>query len=366
MKILCVIDSLGSGGAQRQMVNLACGLKTRGHEVELFIYYPHLDFYRSVLDEAGIQIHEVNDVSGFSFQVVKSLAKILRESKFEALISFLPSPNIYSILASFLSFSPTKIIVSERTSKEGDVAFWRSLLRRILYLRSRFIVVNSITHADFLRRFVFLSKKVKTIYNGYLIEDTTLKILRSENDFTSLLVVGRISAVKNGVRLLQALLLFQQRNGCIPLVFWAGRQEQDQQSLRIRAEMNQLIATSSTLQASWRWLGERTDVPQLLADCDALIHVSLYEGLPNVVCEAFIAGRPVIASSVCDHPLLVEDGVRGLLCEPYSSESICVAIERFVALSREQRQTMGDNARKYAEKYLSLERMVDEYEALIN
>ena len=58
MKILCVIDSLGSGGAQRQMVNLARGFKSKGYDVEMLIYYPQLNFFRPEVEKAGGRIHE--------------------------------------------------------------------------------------------------------------------------------------------------------------------------------------------------------------------------------------------------------------------------------------------------------------------
>jgi len=38
MIILCVIDTLGSGGAQRQLVNIAIGFKERGHTVSFLVY----------------------------------------------------------------------------------------------------------------------------------------------------------------------------------------------------------------------------------------------------------------------------------------------------------------------------------------
>ena len=40
MKILCLIDDLGSGGAQRQLVNLSKGFVSRGHEVSFLVYHP--------------------------------------------------------------------------------------------------------------------------------------------------------------------------------------------------------------------------------------------------------------------------------------------------------------------------------------
>ena len=366
MKILCVTDSLGSGGAQRQMVNLACGLKAKGYDVELFIYHPQLDFYRSIINEAGIIVNEVNGVSGFSFKVVRSIAGLLRKRKFEALISFLPSPNIYSILAGLYTFSKVKLIISERTSSEADVSLLEPILRRVLYLKARTIVVNSYHHSIALKRYLWLKEKITIIYNGYSFKKEIPNILGGRNTRFALIVVGRNTFPKNGVRLLHALLLFEQRNGYMPNVSWVGRQEQDHQSLLIRAEMDQLIASNSSLESNWKWLGERSDIPQLLAHTDALIHVSLYEGLPNVVCEAFIAAKPVIVSAVCDHPLLVEEGVRGHLCDPLSPESICHAIERFLALTPEERHSMGRNARRYAEEHLTLERMVNEYEALLS
>ena len=166
--------------------------------------------------------------------------------------------------------------------------------------------------------------------------------------------------------LAKALQLYQQNYGDTLKLFWAGRQDMSQDSLMEWQEINNLFSRDPHLSSNWRWLGERSDISQLLGSCDALIHVSLYEGLPNVICEAFIAGRPVIASAVCDHPLLVEEGVRGLLCDPLSPESICEAIERFVALPLEKRQEMGCNARHYAEEHLTLQRMVDDYEALLH
>ncbi|CDS91584.1 hypothetical protein BN1088_1400001 [Sphingobacterium sp. PM2-P1-29] len=42
MRVLCVIDSLGSGGAQKQLVEIGKGLKEDGYEVEFLIYYKHL------------------------------------------------------------------------------------------------------------------------------------------------------------------------------------------------------------------------------------------------------------------------------------------------------------------------------------
>jgi glycosyltransferase involved in cell wall biosynthesis len=367
MKILCIIDSLGSGGAQRQIVNLACGLKAKGHVVEMFVYFPELRFFREEINAASIPVHEVHKSKGFSLKVLGKLIYLMRTGKYDTLISFLNTPNIYVELARIIARPRLRLIVSERNSFIKGTASPMEKLTRYLHVCADAVVANSLTQANCLRKHSWLQHKSHVIYNGYQITTTNKQERHdAERDLTAFLIVGRIDAEqKNGVRLLEALVLFYQRNGYTPKVSWAGRQEFDSKSLKVRAEIERLLNDNPQVSMHWQWLGERTDIPQLMANCDALIHVSLFEGLPNVVCEALIAGRPVIASNVCDHPILVEDGVRGLLCDPLSPLAICEAIELFESLDAHERHAMGINARRYAEENLTLNKMVIAYEELI-
>ena len=93
MKILLFIDHLGMGGAQRQIAELACGLKRRGHDVEVFVYFSEYDFFRPLLREHRITLHEYAKGRGFSFGVLARLVKIIRHGRFDAVISYLSSPK---------------------------------------------------------------------------------------------------------------------------------------------------------------------------------------------------------------------------------------------------------------------------------
>jgi glycosyltransferase involved in cell wall biosynthesis len=365
MKILCIIDSLGSGGAQRQMVNLALGLKAKGHAVELFVYFPELRFFRPRIDAVGIPVHEVTKGRGFSFKVVWALLKLYRSSQFDGVISFLDKPNIYAELAKMFSLLRIKLVVSERSSFINERKSIHNNIKRWLYLTANYVVTNSHAQSNWLRKHSWLREKVHTIYNGYIFDPAAdFCQLKGALGDLSLLSIGRIDSGKNGIGLLQGLIRFYQKYGDCPTLLWAGRQDQDPSSLKERQNIDELLTQYPVIAHHWQFLGERRDIQDLLHQADALIHVSLYEGLPNAVCEAFIAARPVIASNVCDHPLLVEDGVRGFLCDPFSSESICEAIERFLLLNAEGRQQMRFNARSYANQYLTVDRMVSDYEAL--
>ena len=54
MRLLCFIDSLGAGGAQRQLVTLAIEFAKRGYDVE-FLLYEHNDFYLPTLRDNNIK-----------------------------------------------------------------------------------------------------------------------------------------------------------------------------------------------------------------------------------------------------------------------------------------------------------------------
>jgi len=364
MKVLFVIDSLGSGGAQRQVVNLACGLKAKGHSVELLVYFPDLRFFRPEIDAVGIPVHEVRKGKGFSLKVLWRLTLLLRTRRYEVVISFLTTPNIYCEMVKLIN-PATRLIVSERSSNALDGSPLGALARRLLHLAANSVVTNSESHRNWLSKFPWLRSKTVTIYNGYTMFPLPDRQLVNHTGEFRYLVIGRVDAGKNGLRLIKALILFRRKHGRTPVISWAGRREVGGGSRAYIDEMEALLAQHPTIFANWHWLGERSDVPDLLATHDALIHPSLYEGLPNVVCEALIAGCPVIISNVCDHPLLVEEGSRGFLCDPLSEESICAAIERFESLKCQDRINMGLKARKYAEDHLTIDCMVSSYEALL-
>jgi glycosyltransferase involved in cell wall biosynthesis len=78
-----------------------------------------------------------------------------------------------------------------------------------------------------------------------------------------------------------------------------------------RASLECRAAELGLLPGGLEMLGERTDVPALLADSDALMLTSDHEGFPNVILEAMAASLPVITTPAGDAGLLDEDGRTG-------------------------------------------------------
>ncbi len=89
---------------------------------------------------------------------------------------------------------------------------------------------------------------------------------------------------------------------------------------------------------------------EFIAAGDLLAHTALFETFGNVILEAFIAGKPVVATSVDGPRSIVSHGEDGLLVPPGDIPALADALVRLIQDS-ELRTTMGERARRTAEEY---------------
>lgn len=369
MKILCVIDHLGSGGAQRQLVALSRELRSRGHEVAVFIYFPEFTFFRDALDKAGIAVHSASKPHVGPGGVLQALRRLIASERPHALVSFLGTPNVYSVLATIGTATRPRVLVSERSShlaERGLRSRIRGLAQRLLYVAAHGVVANSSSQAEWLRRWHFwLRRKVHHVPNGLPSEAYSHTPLPPPGQALRLIAIGRVGAEKNVLGLVRALHHLATQGTPLPHVAWVGPDDASPAGRAYRAEVEAVCRAHPAVAAHWRWLGRRRDIQALLAEHDALIHPAFYEGYPNVVCEAFAAARPALLSAVCDHPDLAADGERGLLFDPCDERSIGKAIIEFGRLPIERRQTMADDAFEFAQRELAVQKLAERYEALL-
>lgn len=126
-------------------------------------------------------------------------------------------------------------------------------------------------------------------------------------DAPHLLVIGRLAPQKGHADALVAIAEVLERHPHAKLSI-VGHGE-------LRAELEQQ-AESLGIASAVQFLGQRNDIPLLLAQADMLVSSSLWEGFPTVVLEAMAAGVPVVATDVSGSRELVENGLTGLLVLP--------------------------------------------------
>jgi len=112
-----------------------------------------------------------------------------------------------------------------------------------------------------------------------------------------------------------------------------------------------------------RFLGPRTDVPDILASLDVFAFPSLFEGLCLAVIEAQTAGVPIVATAVGGIKETVVDGETGLLVPPRDPQALAAAIRRLLDHPEEAARLAAEARRRALERY-SEEQMVSRTLAL--
>ncbi|MCF6317553.1 MAG: glycosyltransferase family 4 protein [Marinosulfonomonas sp.] len=115
------------------------------------------------------------------------------------------------------------------------------------------------------------------------------------------------------------------------------------------------------------YLGATDDVRPHIAAADCVVLPSYYpEGTPRSLLEAAAMARPVITTDTPGCRNVVKNAQTGFLCEPRSVDSLTVAIEEFLALSREQQTEMGRQGRRKMELEYDETIVIDAYRKVIN
>lgn len=356
-KILCLIDGLGFGGAQRQIIGLTNFLSIRGYEVELVSYHKR-DFYNDLLNRLNIK--HTNLICNNKISKITSLIDYVKRGKYDVVISYLDGPNIYSCLLKLFGIK-SKIIVSERITDINVTSYDR--LKFNLYRLANYIVPNSHSEKDYIvQNFPFLLNKTKVITNftetNYFVPSKTP---HKVNEKVEILIAGRISDQKNILLFLDALKKVEHQNIQAHLSWYGnigkGMEDYQRQVLKKQTDLN--------LTSMITFYSGTNNILEKYRECDAFCLPSLYEGFPNVICEAMSCGKPILCSNVCDNPYLVENGVNGFLFDPTNAESMATAISDFCNLNESQMRSMGAESRKKALEICSPETFVNKYIALI-
>jgi glycosyltransferase involved in cell wall biosynthesis len=166
--------------------------------------------------------------------------------------------------------------------------------------------------------------------------------------------VGRLNWAKDQVGLIRAFRFVRERRTDTALVLIGDGE--------LRAELQQ-CAFDEGVAGSVYFLGDRSDVRELLQGFDLFVLSSLSEGYSMALLEASAVALPIVATDVGGNGEIVRDGSTGRLVPPSDSSALADAM---LTLLREPRQamTLGRAARAWVERHGSLETMAMRYARL--
>ena len=366
MKILIILDSFGSGGAQKLAVNLASGFINKNHEVHIFRYDDKSNFFEPEINSLGIKVIQPKKINVNKIlrgiKIIRSIRNSLIENKYDGIISFLHIPSFYSSIAK-IGIYKGKLVVCELSSSLAPVRLHTKILFFIACILSNKVVANSHSEAKIIGSRFMLLGKTHSIYNGLNISKTKNDIAIKKKEKT-ILIIARVAYPKNGLNLLKGILCFYKKNGWAPQIDWFGRFDNDSKSSKMQNQMNDLISKNQILKDKFEFKGETKNVSLLYNSYEALLLPSIYEGLPLVICESMINKCLVLASNVCDHPKILSEN-RGIIFDPTDPYSISNAIEDLFNLSKTQKKTMEEKSFNFCSKKLFNRKMTDSFEEII-
>jgi glycosyltransferase involved in cell wall biosynthesis len=314
-RIMYIITSSETGGAQMHLLELIKYACLTGHEVAL------------VTGSDGMLSDRVRDL-GVRVDVVRSMRRavhpirdLLAVRQVRHLIdSFRPDfihahstkAGIVGRLAAHMEGIPCVFTAHGWAFTEGVRGFRRNaaiITERIASRwTSRIITVSEYDRRHALKCKVGNERQLVTVHNG--VPDSPRRVRKVNNAVPVVTMVARFAEPKNQADLLRALA---------PV------------SIPYRV---QFVGTGPTLEAAKGlavglgisnrvdFLGERTDVANILADSDIFALVSNWEGLPLTILEAMRAGLPVVASDVGGVSEAVAHGASGFLAPPGDTQAL--------------------------------------------
>lgn len=131
------------------------------------------------------------------------------------------------------------------------------------------------------------------------------------------------------------------------------------------ADRLKALATARHLDNHLRFLGDRKDVPALLAGLDIFVWLSRGEGMPHVISEAGAAGLAIIATPDNGAQQQIEDGVSGLFVPHENPNAVAAAMVRLIDQPL-LRQQLGSAMRRSVEMRYSIEAVLPQWQTLFD
>ena len=351
--VFLMTNSFETGGSERQFVELARSLHTKAFRVDL-----------GCLQATGFWQRDLGDVQRFdlggslyhlqSWRTRYNLAAYLRRSEVAIAHAFDFYTNLALIPAAKLARVPV-VIGSQR--QLGDLLTSAQRRTQLAMFRwSDCVVCNSRAAAKRLVLEGLRADRAVVIGNGLPPSAfaETAPIATSRPGCFRVGMIARMNArSKNHEILLEVTARLRNRLPKFELVLVGDGP--------LRAELEhqaELLGISDLVQ----FLGDRRDIPAILASLDVTVLPSVSESLSNAILESMAAGVPVIANQVGGNVELIGKD-RGILLPPNDVEELECALRQIMG-DAPLRETLSRNARRFALENFTIDQMRKRHEEL--
>ena len=286
MKILYVITSLLTGGAEKLVVDLIPKLLEKGHQVDLAVFNGEDTLLmKQLVGCRGCKIHKL----GSSFYDLRHILKLRHIMKNYGIIhTHNSSPQLYVAIANI--GLNKKLVTTEHNTfnRKRECVFMRTV-DRWMYKKYNRIVCISDKATENLIDYLGADGRIQTIYNGIDVEQyyEASPIDGMHGKKFVILMVAAFRPQKDQETLVRAMKLLPKNQYEL---WFAGDGD--------RMDKVKDLVKVLNLEDQITFLGNRNDISRLLHTADVIVMSTHYEGLSLSNIEGMSVGKPFVASDV--------------------------------------------------------------------
>ena len=375
-RILYVIDSMGRGGAETQLLKTLARLPLEQFEAFIVLSREPGASYDQLAALPIVQeIIVLHNTNGLDSQAHRgrspilalarkafTLAGIIKSVQPAIIHSWLWYSNLLCGLVRQFSLTPPRgasscpLIVSQRGdyyARYGRTRLW--LTEKLIYRHADALLTNSNRIRDNLRH-RYPDKRILAIRNFLDLPDLAPQSPSDTPPPWHIVSVGRLTAEKGHQYLIEALYLLNTKF--------------NRQDFTVTILGDGPLRTDLAQRANHYHLSDRIQMPgfcddifSMLSTAHLFVLPSLHESSPNALIEAMGVGLPCIASSVGGVLDLIDHQENGLLTPPRASGALAEAINDILT-NPELAAHLGRNARRRIEEMFDNDRSIQQLRAV--
>lgn len=366
MRIMHVITTLGTGGAERHLLSLIRGQIKAGASVSV-VYLKDPDELRSKFIE--VSAHPVVKIA---FETARQMGSCIRKIRSciegwrpDVVHTHLLKANVIGGLAAYLS-RPRPVIIA---SKHNDDPVLRNPLTGILHgalsaLCDTHVITLSDHVLEFTHRHGFIPRRKLTrvhyCFDTHLYDErrSVSSIKESLNIPSNAFVFGiiaRVTEQKGQLFAIAAMAKLCRKYPKAHLLLIGGPGFNDKYLNRVKNDIER-----HRLHSVIHLLGFRPDAFEVMGELDCLLLPSLWEGFGMVLLEAMYQNVPVVATRAGAIPEVIRDGIDGILANPGDADSLAAAMGEMISNHHKYHQKLAKMGESSVLTRFPLDHMVEQ------
>lgn len=351
LKVFEIIPTLGGGGAEKVVIDLADGLDRELFDVTIVSLYDSSYAIKSRVEfceRKGIRIVYLDKALGFDFGLLIRLIRLIRCEKPDVIHTHLYSYKYVILLDSFFSYKHIHTFHS-------IIGYEKGIFNLLLHLDA---LLGKTTFVVLVKRFVSEMK------NRYHINDNRIKYVNNGIDLTAYPVIQRMFDKSDITFVTVGSLIPVKNHRCLLLAFVQLEKERhNRDKLYIvgdgsdEAKLKQLCVEHK-IDKNVIFTGNVPNVVDYLSIADIYVCSSHFEGVSLAILEAASTGLPLICSNVGGTTDVVGDSA--VMFEDDDVAGL-VGVMREMAINPKYRQNYSIRAVKMSEDF-SKENMISNYQ----